>query len=59
MRGGIEMTNLERLLRNIKVFIEAGVLDEEFAVFVEENPELDSLSELNQIMEDEISYWEE
>jgi len=59
VRGGIEMTNLERLLRNIKVFIEAGVLDEEFAVFVEENPELDSLSELNQIMEDEISYWEE
>ena len=53
------MTNLERLLRNIKVFIEAGVLDEEFAVFVEENPELHSLSELNQIMEDEISYWEE
>jgi hypothetical protein len=59
MRGGIEMTNIERLLRNVKVFIEAGVLDEEFAVFVEENPELDSLSELNQIMEDEISYWEE
>ena len=40
------MTNIERIRRNVKVFFE-------------ENPELDSLSELNQIMEDEISCWEE
>lgn len=51
------MTNIERLFHNLKIFIEAEVLDEEFAVFVQENPDLDSISKLNKIMEDEMSYW--
>lgn len=51
------MTAIERLFHNLKIFIEAEVLDEEFEVFIQENPDLNSISELNQIMEDEMSYW--
>lgn len=53
-----ELTNLERLLSNIKIYIAAGVLEEEFAVFNSEYGDIDSISELNDIMEDEMSYWE-
>lgn len=52
------MNNLERLLSNIKVYQMAGVLEEEFDVFISENPEIDSISELNDLMETEMSYWE-
>lgn len=51
------MNQIERLFKNLKIFIEAGELDNEFAVFAAENPDCDSISELNQLMEDEISYW--
>jgi hypothetical protein len=51
------MTNLERLFCNIKVFIEAGVLEDEFNVFIAEYPELDSIRKLNEVMETEIAYW--
>ncbi len=49
------MNEIERLLKNINTFIACGCLDEEMAVFAEENPNLIDLSELNDIMEDEIS----
>lgn len=50
---------LLRLLKNLKTLIEIGVLESEFKVFAVENPELDSLTELNEIIESELSYWEE
>jgi len=50
------MNQIQRLFNNIKTYIEAGVLDAEFAVFAEENPNLDSIEELNEIMESEMSY---
>lgn len=53
------MTDIERLFRNLKIFIEAGVLDEEFAVFIQDYPNCESIGELNEIMGDEMSYWEE
>lgn len=51
------MNQIERLLKNLKIFIEAGELDNGFDVFATENPDCDSISALNQLMEDEISYW--
>ena len=51
------MNQIERLLKNLKIFIEAGELDSEFDVLATENPDCDSISELNHLMEDEISYW--
>lgn len=51
------MTNLERFFHNLKTYIEADVLDDEFATFISEKPDIDSISELNEIMEDEMSYW--
>ena len=48
-----------RLLKNIKIFLEPDTLDAEFKVFAAENPDLDSVSELNDIMEEEISYFPE
>lgn len=51
--------NIERLFDNIQKFVKAGVLEEEFKVFASENPELDSIEDLCEIMEDEISYWDE
>lgn len=53
-----QMNGLERLLSNIKIYQEAGVLEEEFQVFINEDPNLNSISELNELMETEMSYWE-
>lgn len=53
-----KMTPLQSLLSNIKIYQEAGVLEEEFQVFMEEHPNLDSISELDDLMEIEMSYWE-
>ena len=53
------MTDIERLFHNLKTLIEAGVLDDEFSVFIQDNPEMDSISELNEIIEEELSCWEE
>ena len=52
------MSEIERLYRNLKHYIEMDVLDDEFGVFISENPELDSISDLNEIMENEMSCWE-
>lgn len=53
-----KMATLQRLLSNIKIYQEAGVLEEEFQVFMDEHPNLNSISELNDLMEIEMSYWE-
>ena len=47
------MNEVERLAKNIKVFIETGCLEEEMRTIAEENPHLDDLGELNDIMETE------
>lgn len=52
------MTNIERLFHNIKIFLEVGVLDDEFAVFISDFPQIENISELNEIMEEEMSCWE-
>lgn len=52
------MSHVSRLLKNLKIYIQTGVLEEEFEIFAQEYPELDSISELNQLMEDEMSYWD-
>ena len=51
------MTDIERLFHNLKIFIEAGALDDEFAVFIQDFPDCESISELNEIMEEEMSCW--
>lgn len=51
------MSEVKRLAKNIKVFIEMGCLDEEMRTIAEENPHLDDLWELNDIMEEEIGYF--
>lgn len=51
------MNEVERLAKNIKVFIETGCLEEEMRTIAEENPHLDDLGELNDIMETEIGYF--
>lgn len=51
------MNEVERLAKNIKVFIETGCLEEEMRMIAEENPHLDDLGELNDIMETEIGYF--
>lgn len=53
-----ELTPIERLLSNIKIYQNAGVLEEEFEVFAAENPGVSSIEELCDLMEDEMSYWE-
>lgn len=52
------MNNLERLYNNLKVLIDTGAFEEEFKVFISENSDLNSISELNEIIETEISCWE-
>lgn len=52
------ITEIDRLLKNLKILIKAGMLEGEFAVFSDENPNVNSISELNDIIECEISYWE-
>lgn len=51
------MSEVKRLAKNIKVFIEMGCLDEEMRTIAEENTHLDDLGELNDIMEEEIGYF--
>lgn len=53
-----ELTPIERLFSNIKIYQNAGVLEEEFKVFATENPKVKSIEELCNIMETEMSYWE-
>lgn len=51
------MNEIERLLKNVKAFTEAGCLDEEMQAIADGNPGLDRLSELNDLMDDELSYF--
>ena len=51
------INQVDRLYRNIKILVEASALDQEFEVFAEENPSLNSIEGLNEIIESEISYW--
>lgn len=53
------MNEIKRLYKNIKILVDTNMLEEEFEVFAQENPNLDSIKELNDIIETEISYWEE
>lgn len=53
------MNQIERIYRNIRIYIDQGALDDEFEIFAAENPDCDSISELNEIMESEMSYWAE
>lgn len=50
---------IKRLWENLKILNEAQCLDNEFEVFAEESPECNDISELNDIIESEISYWAE
>jgi len=52
-----KMNQIERLYKNLIILIDAEAFNAEFQVFVEENPDVDSLNELNEIIESEISYW--
>lgn len=56
------MNSLERLLNNMKLFLEVGgeeYTKQVFDSFLEEDKTIDSIDELNDLMETEISYWEE
>lgn len=58
------MNEIERLLQNILALLTASngtskLLIDEFMVFAEENPNLYEISELNEIIESEMSYWAE
>jgi len=52
-----ETNQIERLYKNIKAYIEAGAIDSEFEAFAGNHPYCDSISELNEIMECEMTYW--
>jgi hypothetical protein len=54
-----KMSKLLRLLYNIQILQEVGLLEEEFNIFNQENPDLSSIDELNKTIETEMSYWEE
>lgn len=54
-----KMSRLLRLLYNIQILQEVGLLEEEFNIFDQENPNLVSIDELNETIETEMSYWEE
>ncbi|WP_168198305.1 hypothetical protein [Crassaminicella thermophila] len=53
------MNNIERLYKNIKILVDTNMLEEEFKVFAEENSDVETIEELNNVIETEISYWEE
>ncbi|WP_168198241.1 hypothetical protein [Crassaminicella thermophila] len=53
------MNNIERLYKNIKILVDTNMLEEEFKVFAEENSDVTTIEELNDVIETEISYWEE
>lgn len=53
-----EMNNIERLFSNVKIFQAVGELDNCFETFISENENSDSISELNEFMETEMSCWD-
>lgn len=53
-----KMSRLSRLLYNIQILQEVGLLEEEFNIFDQEDPDITSIDELNEIIETEMSYWE-
>jgi len=52
------MDKLERLIGNIRILESQGMTECTFKTFIEEYPDLDSIDELNELMETEMSYWE-
>ncbi|WP_193774821.1 hypothetical protein [Vallitalea guaymasensis] len=54
-------SQMERLFENLKILIANGVLEDEFEVWVseEDSSTIETLEELNDTIEDEISYWNE
>lgn len=50
-------SELMRLLDNLNLLIVNEVLDDNFKIFNQEEPNLDSIEELNELIESEISYW--
>lgn len=54
-----KMCRLSRLLYNIQILDEVGLLEEEFSIFAEEEPDIKTIDELNETIETEMSYWEE
>lgn len=50
-----EINQIERLFKNIMKYIEIGALEVEFEVFASENPSENHISELNEMMESELS----
>jgi hypothetical protein len=53
-----KMSSIMRLLFNIQILQEVGLLEEEFNIFDQENPDLNTLDEINEIIESEMSYWD-
>jgi len=49
---------LKRLLELIKLFNSAGALEAEFEAFIGYEDPIETVDELIEAMEDEISYWE-
>lgn len=54
-----KMCRLSRLLYNIQILNEVGLLEEEFNIWAEEEPDINTIDELNETIETEMSYWEE
>lgn len=54
-----EQNQVKRLYNNLKILVNSKVFDEEFDTFIYEYPNLDSIEELNNVIEEEISCWEE
>ena len=50
--------NLLKLLKNIKIFVEAGALEAEFEAFTGYEEPIETIEELIEAMESEMSYWE-
>lgn len=53
----VNKSELERLFTNIKVFMDNGYLLEYLNSILPENEDVVTLAELNEMMEDERSYW--
>lgn len=49
-----KLNNLERLLDNMKILLKAGILDAGFKAIAAANPNLDSISKLNEMIEKEV-----
>lgn len=53
------MKQIERLYQNLKYFLQLECLDDEFETLIENDDGVETLDELSNIMEDELSYMAE